>query len=147
MDNPKAAIDALLESTVRAGALTVHPLTVARYALLEVIDSPLVLFKEDEPMTVFNVIPSIYVMCMDSRKLAKYNTKNAETLKEDAFEWAEDAVTVGSVPLVINMLAQKISDLHRLAPESIQDTKKKLGSEQVMDGSQQSPTGPAPHSD
>lgn len=42
MDNPKAAIDALLESTVQAGALTVHPLTVARYALLELIESPLV---------------------------------------------------------------------------------------------------------
>lgn len=42
MDNPKAAIDALLESTVEAGALTVYPLTVARYALLELIESPLV---------------------------------------------------------------------------------------------------------
>lgn len=36
-DNPKAAIDALLESAVQAGQLTVYPLTVARYALLELI--------------------------------------------------------------------------------------------------------------
>lgn len=135
MDNPKAAIDALLESTVQAGALTVHPLTVARYALLELIESPLVTQKFDH-LTVLDVIPTIYVVTQEARALAKYNSRSIDQLKEDAFEWAEDGVTAGSVPLVINMLAQKLSDLHRLAPESVQDSKKKLGDEPATDGQQ-----------
>ena len=142
MDNPKAAIDALLESTVQAGALTVHPLTVARYALLELVESPLVLFRENnEPLTVLGVIPTIYIMCIDARKLGKYNSKNIEELKGDAFEWAEDAVTGGSVPLVVNMLADKLLDLQRIAPEVVQDSKKKVKDSQATDGSQPSPTG------
>lgn len=136
MDNPRAALDALLESTVEAGALKVFPLTVARYALLELIESPLVVLK-GEGLNVLDVIPSIYIMCSEARTLAKYSSKTLDKLKEDAFEWAEDNVTAGSVPLVINMLAQKLLDLKRIAPEAIQDTKKKLGEEPAMDGSPQ----------
>ena len=83
MDNPKAAIDALLESTVQAGALKVYPLTVARYALLELIESPLVLLKEKE-LSVIDVIPSIYVMTAEASTLSKYNSRNLDKLKEDA---------------------------------------------------------------
>ena len=133
MDNPKAAIDALLESTVRAGALTVFPLTVARYALLELVESPLVTL-EGGKMTVLDVIPTIYIMTQEAKKLAIYNSSNIQQLKEDAFEWAEDNMTAGSVPLVINMLAQKLLDLRRIAPEAIQDSKKKAGEEPAMDG-------------
>lgn len=136
MDNPKATIDALLESTVRAGTLTVHPLTVARYALLELIESPLVTL-EGGRMTVLDVIPTIYIMTQEAKKLAIYNSSNIQQLKEDSFEWAEDNVTAGSVPLVINMLAQKLLDLKRIAPEAIHDTKKKVGEEPAMDGSPQ----------
>lgn len=125
MDNPKAAIDALLESTVEAGALKVHPLTVARYALLELIESPLVVLHEKE-LTVVDVIPSIYVMTAEASTLSKYNSRNIDQLKGDAFEWAEDGVTAASVPLVVNMLAQKLLDLRRIAPEAVEDNKKKV---------------------
>lgn len=62
MENPKAAIDALLESAVQAGQLTVYPLTVARYALLELIESPLVVVDLNTKLTTLDVIPTIYVM-------------------------------------------------------------------------------------
>lgn len=104
MDNPKAAIDALLESTVNAGALKVYPLTVARYALLELIESPLVIL-DGRRLTVIDVIPTIYIMTTEASKLSKYNSRNLDKLKEDAFEWAEDGITAASVPLVVNMLA------------------------------------------
>ena len=133
MDNPKAAIDALLESTVQAGALKVYPLTVARYALLELIESPLVLLKEKE-LSVVDVIPSIYVMTAEASTLSKYNSRNLDKLKEDAFEWAEDGMTAASVPLVVNMLAQKLLDLRRIAPEEVVDDKKKVDDSPVTAG-------------
>ncbi len=133
MDNPKAAIDALLESTVQAGALKVYPLTVARYALLELIESPLVLLKEKE-LSVVDVIPSIYVMTAEASTLSKYNSRNIDKLKEDAFEWAEDGMTAASVPLVVNMLAQKLLDLRRIAPEEVVDDKKKVDDSPVTAG-------------
>ena len=77
MDNPKAAIDALLESTVEAGALKVHPLTVARYAMLELIESPLVTLKSGK-LTVIDVIPSIYIMTQEAKDLSKYNSRNID---------------------------------------------------------------------
>lgn len=65
-------------------------------------------------------------MTQEARDLAKYNSKNIDTLKEDALEWAEDQVTAASIPAVVNMLAQKLLDLKRIAPEVIEDSKKKL---------------------
>lgn len=124
-DNPKAAIDALLESAVQAGRLTVYPLTVARYALLELIESPLVVVDLDAKLTTLDVIPTIYVMTQPAKALAKYSSRNVDALKEDAFEWAEDGVTAASVPTVVNMLAQKLLDLRRVAPEAVEDSKKK----------------------
>lgn len=124
MDNPKAAIDALLESTVEAGKLKVYPLTVARYALLELIDSPLVIggFKT---LDVVDVIPTVYVMTSQAKTLSKYNSKTIDKLKADAFEWAEEALTSSSVPMVVELLAQKLLDLRRIAPEAVVDDKKK----------------------
>lgn len=133
MDNPKAAIDALLESTVNAGALKVYPLTVARYALLELIESPLVVL-DGRRLTVIDVIPTIYVMTTEASKLSKYNSRNLDKLKEDAFEWAEDGMTAASVPLVVNMLAQKLLDLRRIAPEEVVDNKKKVDDSPVTAG-------------
>lgn len=133
MDNPKAALDALLETTTRVGEIDVHPLTVARYALLELAGSPLVDFKNK--LDVMTAIPSVYIMAMPTKSLPKYNSTNIDKLKEDAFEWAEDALVIGSVGKVLDMLAQKLLDLKRLMPENVEEPKKKLGGEQPTDGS------------
>lgn len=77
MDNPKAAIDALLESTVKAGSLEVHPLTVARYALLELVDSPIVVPKE-ESLNVVDVVPTVYIMTQPAAKLSKYTSRSID---------------------------------------------------------------------
>lgn len=134
IENPKAAVDALLESAVQAGRLTVYPLTVARYALLELIESPLVVVNLETKLTALDVIPSIYAMTQPAKALSKYNSKNIDKLKEDAFEWAEDGITAASVPMVINMLAQKLLDLRRVAPETVEDSKKKPSQTQLTDG-------------
>lgn len=132
--NPKAAIDALLESAVQAGRLTVYPLTVARYAMLELIDSPLICVDKDTKLNVFDVIPTVFVMTQPAAQLSKYNSHTLDKLKADAFEWAEDELTATSVPMVINMLAQKLLDLRRIAPEVVVDSKKKAEATQLMAG-------------
>lgn len=125
VDNPRAAIDALLESTVEAGALKVYPLTVARYALLELVESPLVVGKCGG-LNVIDVIPTVYIMTAKASTLSKYSSRTIGKLKEDSFEWAEDSLTSSSVPMVVEMLAQKLLDLRRIAPEAVVDDKKKL---------------------
>ena len=140
-ENPKAAIDALLESAVQAGQLTVYPLTVARYALLELIESPLVVVDTSRKLDTLDVIPTIYIMTQTARKLSAYNSRNLDKLRGDAFEWAEDGVTAGSIPLVVNMLAQKILDMRKVAPEVVQDSKKKVEATAPTDGSQGSSSG------
>ena len=133
-ENPKAAIDALLESAVQAGQLTVYPLTVARYSLLELVESPLVVIDPNHKLNTLDVLPTIYIMTQPAKKLSIYNSREVAKLKEDAFEWAEDGLTAGSIPLVVNMLAQKLLDLRRVAPEVVEDTKKKVEATAPTDG-------------
>lgn len=130
--NPKVALDALLESTIVVGQVEVHPLTVARYALLELSQSPLVNYGMK--LDVMTAIPSVYIMAMPSKKLCKYNSRNIEQLKEDAFEWAEDAIVLDSIGKVLDAIAQKLLDLRRLMPEVVVDDKKKLSDSQATAG-------------
>lgn len=130
--NPTVALDALLESTVKVGNLEVHPLTVARYALLEMAQSPLVNFGNK--LDILTAIPSVYIMAMPAKELRKYNSHNIETLKEDAFEWAEDALVIDSVGQVLDVLAQKLLDLRRIMPELVEDSKKKPDGSPATDG-------------
>lgn len=88
----------------------------------------------DAKLTTLDVIPTIYVMTQPAKALSKYNSRTVDALREDAFEWAEDGVTAASVPLVINMLAQKLLDLRRVAPEIVEDCKKKPSRSQLTAG-------------
>ena len=40
--NPVQAVDAILENDFEVDSLTVHPLTLGRYALLELLESPFI---------------------------------------------------------------------------------------------------------
>lgn len=102
-----------------------HPLTVARYALLEMVKSPLVNFGNK--LDILTAIPSVYIMAVPAKELRKYNSHNIQRLEEDAFEWAEEALVIDSVSKVLELLAQKLLDLRRLMPEDVQDSKKKAG--------------------
>lgn len=58
MANPTKAIDAILSGPVKAGPYTVYPMTMARYALLEKTESPLLTGKDD----TVKLIVSMFVM-------------------------------------------------------------------------------------
>ena len=89
MQNPKAAIDAILKASGQPadGDFKLYPLTIARYAALDLIESPFIV--PSKKMTFDEVIPSVYVMAVPARDLAKYGSKNVDELKADAFEWSE----------------------------------------------------------
>ena len=84
--NPKAAVDALLEHEP-IDNVSIWPATIARYALLELIDSPFT--RSFESLSVADIVPSIYVFTLPPEKLKKYSRKNLDELQDDAFAWSE----------------------------------------------------------
>ena len=57
--NPDLALDAILESDKTIGEIVIHPITIGRYALLELVKSPFI--TPNSTFTTYNVIPSIYL--------------------------------------------------------------------------------------
>lgn len=58
IENPKAAVDALLEA--KSTSSTIYPMTIARYALLELVKSPIV--TRSESITLESIIPTLFIM-------------------------------------------------------------------------------------
>lgn len=115
--NPEKAVDAILEGDRAAGLLTVRPLTIARYALLEKIKSPILTGEGD----MLGVAESIYVMCAPVDRLAG---KSPETIKADALEWA-DELPLGALDQAVKAVQDSLSDMAYLAPDGKDDGKKK----------------------
>lgn len=85
--NPKSAIDAVLDSkTYTKSGLAVNELTLGRYALLELVNSPLV--SKDKELNLANLVPTFYIMLQTNDKLKGYTSRNADKLEEAAFDWA-----------------------------------------------------------
>lgn len=87
MTNPKTAVDAILDSESKIDGITIYPMTLARYALLELVESPFV-----TPNTTFNIhnlVPSFFICCSPIDQLKGINSKNIDKLNDRALEWAE----------------------------------------------------------
>lgn len=84
MSAPKSSIAALFPKGIDCGFdVTVYPLTLAHYALLEKINSYLV--NADHAPDSIEVIKTLYI-CTHSAKETMDDFSNLESL---AFEWAE----------------------------------------------------------
>lgn len=86
--NPAQAVDAILESDFEADGLTVHPLTLGRYALLELLDSPFI--DPSKKFTLAEVIPSAYVMTQPISEIAGYDSASVPELRKRALVWADE---------------------------------------------------------
>ena len=133
MQNPKTAIDAILKASGQPadGGFKLYPLTIARYAALDLIDSPFIV--PSKKMTFDEVIPSIYVMAVPARQLAKYSSKNIDELKADAFEWSE-SLSPEHLAAALDTIAGGIEAVSKLAPETVENDKKKASELQATDG-------------
>lgn len=113
-DNPKTAIDTILTSSEnQIGKLTAYPLTVGRYALLELVESPFV--KTDVKFTVANLIPTFYIMTSAKDQLKGYTSKNVDRLVAVAMDWAND-LDPESTKDLIDDIAGKFGLVKKISP-------------------------------
>ena len=122
MDNPKSAIDALLEDEKKADGLTVKPLTLGRYALLDALESPLVSKKTSTKL--INLIPTFYVMTQEWTDLAGYDTSNIEELKGKAYVWAGDK-DINDTARLVEEIIRKLGIMQKVSPEAQEDASRK----------------------
>lgn len=132
MNNPRTAIESLLETEKEVNGLTIYPITIARYGLLDLIGSPFVNTKED--FTLLNLIPSLYIMCSDTQTLKKYKLRNIEELYEDATVWS-DTLNPDRINEMIEEVEEKLKTMFQVAPEAAgNSTKKAEGASQATAG-------------
>ena len=87
MTNPETAINTILATEKTIDDITIHPITLARYALLELVESPFV--TPGKKFTINNLLPSFFICCAKSDELKGINSKNLDVLNQRALEWAE----------------------------------------------------------
>lgn len=123
-ENPKSAIDAILEEDKEIGnnGLRIYPLTLGRYALLELVKSPLI--NKETEFSTLTLIPTFYIMTREVSELKGYNSRNIEELEQKSMEWAETQ-TINDSGKILDELLQKFNLVQRVKPDVEEDTKKK----------------------
>ena len=118
MTDPIKAIDAALSPAKDVEDIKVYPITLARYALLELVKSPFVTASKD--FTTIAMIPTIYVCCAGTAQLRKYNSSNIDELNQDAIAFADniDPKKLGSL---IKELDSRVRQLLDVAPQIPED--------------------------
>lgn len=118
MTDPIKAIDATLSPAKDVEEIKVYPITLARYALLELVKSPFVTASKD--FTTIAMIPTIYVCCADTAQLRKYNSSNIDDLKQDAIAFA-DNIDPKKLGTLIKELDSRVRQLLDVAPQIPED--------------------------
>ena len=117
MNDPKSAINAILDDETTIKSTTVYPITLARYALLELVDSPFIGSGKD--MSISNILPSLYIMTHKS-ELKGITSRNIDSLYEKATEWADD-MGIDEIPEIIKEVIEKVHELMKVTPTSGSD--------------------------
>jgi hypothetical protein len=120
MNNPKLALDSILDNEQNiSDKITVYPITMGRYALLELVNSPFI--NSSREFSVSNLLPTFYIMTNDYKKLTGYNSKNIEKIEEAAMIWAED-FDVDLTGKLIDEIAERLGLLKKVSPDTGDDT-------------------------
>lgn len=119
---PKSAIQAILDNEIQIGnnKYTIYPLTIQRYALLALIESPLLTGGNLELLDLF---PTLYIMTHDVKTLSKYTTKNKQALIEDAASESENW-SITDAQAIIDSLIKTLSFTLKIAASDTGDKKK-----------------------
>ena len=123
MSEPKLALDSILENEETKQPF--HPVTIARYALLTLIDSPF--FKTNtspEDFSIINILPTWYVMTADTKDLRKYDSRNVDELKECAFDKADKITDPNELREFTESFVKYLTDLMKIAPDAQADDDK-----------------------
>lgn len=119
--NPRKAVSAIMPLPLKVGMengepIVVRPMTLAMYAALERIDSPLLTGKE--PDNALDWLPSLYLVTHDPQEIFSGN------LADKAFAWA-DSQPVNVVSRIRDAAMRQIDALVDVIPEADPDEKKK----------------------
>ena len=121
--NPESSINALFPEPIDCGfGVSVYPLTLAHYALLEKIDSYLV--NGTHMPDSLEVVKTLYI-CTHSAKDVMANFKS---LDADAFEWAEH-LPPNMVHKATDAVIEQIEAMSKVIPVIGGDDKKKVTAE------------------
>ena len=132
MTNPKTAVDAILDSENKIDGITIYPMTLARYALLELVESPFV--TPNVKFTISNLVPSFFVCCSPIDQLKGINSKNLDKLNDRALEWAE-TLPQTAIDKLIPAIMESLGLINKLTPQNGEDPSKKAVAElRRMDG-------------
>lgn len=118
MNSPKSAINAILDDETTTNGIKVYPITLARYALLELVESPFITSSQD--MSISKMLPSLYIMTHDKSDLKGITSRNIDSLYEKATTWADD-MGMDEIPELVKQVIDKIQDLLAVTPTSGQD--------------------------
>ena len=120
--NPKAVLDAIIESPKTFGDVTIGDITILKYAYLEKLHSPFI--DSTQEFSVENIVPTIFILASDKKQLRKYGN-SIDELKLDALEWADEHLDLEDVPNVIKAIIEKLTQINKAAPSGSEGNSKK----------------------
>lgn len=126
MTNPETAINTILTTEKTIDDVTIHPITLARYALLELVESPFV--TPDTKFTINNLVPSFFICCAKSEDLKGINSKNLDVLNQRALEWAETLPNT-VIDKLIPEIMEALGLIKKVSPNTGDDDSKKAEEE------------------
>lgn len=126
MTNPETAINTILATEKTIDDITIHPITLARYALLELVESPFV--TPGKKFTINNLVPSFFICCAKIEDLKGINSKNLDVLNQRALEWAETLPNT-VIDKLIPEIMEALGLIKKVSPNTGDDDSKKAEEE------------------
>lgn len=122
MNNPKVVLEQIVDSEENKSekVIGINPLTISRYAYLELIDSPFL--STAKKFNMKNIIASAYIMVQPTSVLKKYKSNNIDDLINDALDWADANLEFDDISKLIEAIINQITKLNKVAPTSGNDT-------------------------
>ena len=114
-DTPDIVADTILDSEIKLpNNIEVQKLSMARYALMELVESPFIV--TDKKFTINNLIDTFFIMTCDKTELKGINSKNLDILHDKAIEFAEE-LDPKVTSLLIDTIAEKMGLIKDTAPQ------------------------------
>ena len=101
-------------------------MTLARYALLELVESPFV--TPNTKFNIHNLVPSFFICCSQLENLKGINSKNLDKLNDRALEWAE-TLPQSAIDELIPAIMEALGLIKKLTPQNGEDQSKKVAAE------------------
>ena len=122
MNDPKIVVDSIVdaEGNSTKSGINAYPISIRRYAYLELIGSPFV--DATVPFNVQTIIPSAFIFTHTNQELKKFKSTDAEAIKQEAYDWADSKLKLDDIPELIKSISMQMKALNKAAPEQVPDS-------------------------